>query len=493
MYLTMAGLLPLPANAVPLEPMFTIRSAHFQSRLRLAAGPDGALFAASFGNNTVAEFLITGEPGRVWDGGPSRSAWLWRPWNVAGSGDGVIVAEIDNRKARGARSFLHVFDVNGKTIRRREIPFVDDLAPGENGSVILAPRIQKPDDVLILIQAPDGSTRSFGEPLPFRHSLAALNARRLAVNAKGEVFVAFTYFPLVRKYSPDGELRGEYRIENPVFEAKEKINLKWIGRGIADADLQGGGYKEIITSIRCLGDRVFLLSCHPRLEIMELDESGGGLATYWMDSLEVYTAHDFIVAEVEGERRFYVSHFFAPRSEIDVFRISNQKPAEGLPGEIERWTAEITADPGSALAYHNRGVARYQSGDFPGAIEDLTKTIEMTPGSASAYYNRGLAEVKTGRYDEAVRDFSKAIEIQPGAAAFFNRGIARARLKDYGPAIADFEKAVEMDPAFLAKSRDQIDYCRKRIKKRGAEERAFPSFRRDAARRRPRLQGRSRG
>ena len=95
----------------------------------------------------------------------------------------------------------------------------------------------------------------------------------------------------------------------------------------------------------------------------------------------------------------------------------------------------------------------------------MTKTIEMTPGSASAYYNRGLAEVKTGRFDDAVRDFSKAIEIQPEASAFFNRGIARVHLRLYEQAILDFEKAAAQDPAFKSKSVDQIDYCRKRLRK----------------------------
>ncbi len=464
LYLTATGMIPLPANAIPLELLSTIRSEHFQARLWLAVDEAGRLLAASSSNNVIAEFSGLGEPGRLWDGGPSRKGWLRRPAFVAADANRLIVHEWDGNGRSGTRYFLHEFDSDGRTITRREVPELNDLAAGISGSVVSAPVVRIPEDPLIRIDVPDGPARTFGKPLPYRHSLAELNRRNLAVSEKGDIYVAFTHFPLVRKYAPDGALLGEYRVSNPVFEAKERINLKLIGQGYAGPDLQGG-YKEIITDIDVRGDRIYLLSCHPRLEVTELDEEGRSLATYWMDSREVYTAHSLAVADCGEERRFFISHVSPPKFEVDVFRKSNKIFSEGLPGEIERWTAEIENDPGYAMAYHNRGVARYQFGDFPGAIEDLAKTIEMTPGSASAYYNRGLAEVKTGRYDEAVRDFSKAIEIQPGAAVYFNRGIARVHLRFYEQAIPDFENAAALDPAFLAKSRDQIDYCRKRLKK----------------------------
>jgi hypothetical protein len=52
----------------------------------------------------------------------------------------------------------------------------------------------------------------------------------LALDEKGELFVAFTYFPRVRKYSSGGVLLAEFKIESPIMEAKETYN-----RGIARA------------------------------------------------------------------------------------------------------------------------------------------------------------------------------------------------------------------------------------------------------------------
>jgi len=464
LYLTATGMLPLPANAVPLELLSTIRSEHFQTRLQLTGDVAGKLLAASSTNNIIAEFSCLGAPGRLWDGGPSRKGWLRGPAVVSAKADRLIVYEQDGSSRSAKRYFIHEFHSNKRTIRRREVPELNDLAAGIDGSVVSTPVVRNPEDPLIRIDVPDGPVRTFGNPLPYRHSLAELNRRHLGVSAKGEIYVAFVHFPIVRKYAPAGALLAEFRVDNPVFEAKERINLKLIGQGYAGPDLQGG-YKDIITDIEVRGDRIYLLSCHPRLEVTEMDEEGRSLATYWMDSREVYTAHSLAVADCGEERKFFISHTIPPKFEIDVFRKSNRIFSEGLPGEIERWTAEIEADPGYAMAYHNRGVARYQSGDFPGAIEDLSRAIEITPGSASAYYNRGLAGIKAGRYDEAVRDFSRAIDIQPGAAAFFNRGIARVHLRLYEQAIPDFENAAALDPAFKSKSVDQIDYCRKRQKK----------------------------
>jgi hypothetical protein len=48
--------------------------------------------------------------------------------------------------------------------------------------------------------------------------------------------------------------------------------------------------------------------------------------------------------------------------------------------------------------------------------------------------------------------------------AFFNRGIALVRSSEYARAIKDFERAALLDPKMKVKSREQIEYCRSRLK-----------------------------
>jgi hypothetical protein len=462
-FLTDAGLLPLPENAIGLERVFTIRSEHFQSLLKLAIAPDENLYVSSWKNNIVSVFDPAGKFRNLFGGEKAAKGGLRGPLDLAAAKDFLIVHEMDRTNPRHRRYNLHFIDYQGKSLRRREIPLVHDIVSDGSDCLYLAPYVEDQDSPLVRIDSADGKSRSFGKPLIFRHSLTALNTRSLSVNEKGEIFIAFTHLPIVRKYGPEGALRGEFRVESSVFRAKENYNLKLIGEGMADAEARGG-YKELISEIQAFAGRVYLLSYYPRLEITELDEDGLRLATYWMDSREVYAADDFAVADIGGERRFFVSHPSPPKYEIDIFRSKERKLSEGLPGEIEKLSAEIEADPEHAMAYHNRGVARHQAGDFPGAIEDLTKAIELAPDSALAYHNRGLARVKAGKFDGAILDFSKVIELKPSASAYFDRGIARAHSRDYEKAIGDFERAAESDPAFKSKALEQIDFCRKRLK-----------------------------
>jgi len=463
LFLTDSGLIPLPANAVELEPELTIRSEHFRSPIRLAIGPEGSLFASSWRGNVIDAFGLTGELKSSWGGPQGAKNLFWSPFYLAAARDFLIVHETDRSRTL-SRYDLHLVDYRGKSLRRVEVPRCMDIDCDAAGRIYLAPYVEGPKSRLVSVLRPDGATHSFGEPLFFERGMSVLNSRSLAVNEKGEILIAFTYFPIVRKYSGDGSLLGEYRITSPVFEAKEKFNATLISEGSADPKEKSAGFLEIISGIKSYGGKIYLLSYHPRLEIAELDGSGGLLTTYWLDPQEVYRASDFAVADFEGELHVIVSHDFAPKFEIDIFRKTRKKFSAGVYGEIEKQTAEISANPDHYLAWHNRGVARFQSEDYRGAIEDLSKAIELAPDSALAYHNRGLAKVKLKEFEGAIDDFSKAIELKPGAAAFYDRGIARAHRNDFQKAIGDFDRAAEMDPAFKQKAAEQAEYCRKRIK-----------------------------
>jgi tetratricopeptide (TPR) repeat protein len=185
-----------------------------------------------------------------------------------------------------------------------------------------------------------------------------------------------------------------------------------------------------------------------------------------MDSQEVYETNDFVIREINGEKRFYVSHSSPPKYDIDVFQKKTKKAQGGLRGEIADLTDEIAANPDYHPAYNNRGVARYRLGNYHGAIEDFSKAIDLAPDSALSYNNRGLSRVKIKDFDGAVNDFTRAIELDPGnAKVFFNRGIALARKGDFQKAIKDFEKTANLDPEMAKKAREQIGFCLSQLKK----------------------------
>jgi tetratricopeptide (TPR) repeat protein len=222
----------------------------------------------------------------------------------------------------------------------------------------------------------------------------------------------------------------------------------------------------VIVGIRYFDEKIYLLSHVPRLEITEMDEEGTVTATYWMDSQDVYETHDFVIREIDGVKKFYVSHTSPSKYDIDVFGVKIRMAQEGLPGEIADLTEEIAANPDFYLAYNNRGVARYRLEDYQGAIEDFSRAIDLAPDSALSYNNRGLAKVKTKDLDGAIKDFTRAIDLDSGnARVFFNRGIALAHKEDYLEAIEDFKKAADLDPEMAKKAREQIYFCLSQLKK----------------------------
>jgi len=456
-FLTERGLIPLPENAVELKHEFTIESIEFRSPIHLATDPEGNIYASANRNSAVYKMDAAGEMQLKIGKKGSGKGSLPAPTDIATAGSYLIVHDAEKQR-------LEFLDFEGNHVKSRKISGFTDFVLGEDESLYVAHHVEDENSPLITVYFPDGKNLSFGKPLLFRHSMQVLNSRSLALNGKGELYVAFTYFPLVRKYSASGKLLDEYRIDSPIMEVKENYNLKKVGEGIAHK-ARRAGYRDVIVGIRYFDEKIYLLSHVPRLEITEMDEGGTVTATCWMDSREVYETHDFLIREIDGVKKFYVSHISPSKYDIDVFGMKTRMAQEGLSGEIADLTEEIAADPEFYMAYNNRGVARYRLEEYQGAIEDFSRAIDLAPDSALSYNNRGLAKVKTKDLDGAVKDFTRAIELDPrNARIFFNRGIALARNEDYLEAIEDFKKAADLDPEMEKKAREQIYFCLSQLK-----------------------------
>lgn len=114
---------------------------------------------------------------------------------------------------------------------------------------------------------------------------------------------------------------------------------------------------------------------------------------------------------------------------------------------IHKLDEAIRLDPENATAYHNRGYAYRQKGEYDKAIADYDKAIELAPEDAIAYRNRGIAYAEKGEYDKAIADYDEAIRLDPeDATAYYNRGDAYYAKDELDNARADLAKAVRLDP-----------------------------------------------
>ncbi|MGJ5630492.1 tetratricopeptide repeat protein, partial [Nostoc sp. CALU 1950] len=78
---------------------------------------------------------------------------------------------------------------------------------------------------------------------------------------------------------------------------------------------------------------------------------------------------------------------------------------------IEDYNQAIKINPNYALAYYNRGVARYELGDKQAAIEDYNQAIKNDPNYVNAYYNLGLAYSTLGDKQAAIEYFRKSADL----------------------------------------------------------------------------------
>jgi len=449
LFITESGLLPLPENAVELEKIFTIPSSHFREVQKITQDSSGNIYVSDSSTSAVFKFNPYGKLlNRIEGKGKGK---LLKPNLIFAAQDDLYIHDLE-------KEAIFCLDLEGNYINKLKISSLDDFTFDPNGHLYVAPTVIDQNIPLVQVRSlKEHSIKSFGKPVSYRHSMGVLNSRTLAVDSQGELWVAFTYFPIVRKYSKQGDLISEFKIDNLIMKAKEQYNLKKIGRGIAQSS-QRMGYMEVIKDIEAHGDKIYLLSYYPRLEITELKQNGEIGKTYWKEFLEVYKTKGFVIQEKEGELRFMVLRSDHPNYSVDVFKEAEKDQLSPFERALKKHTETIKINPNYWRAYYSRALIKYDHKDFKGAVEDFNKVIELDLKNVSAFYNRGNCWVNLGQYDKAIQGFTKAIEINPQhATAYYNRGIALMYKKDFDEAIKDFKKAAELDPNLRNKAWQKIN------------------------------------
>jgi len=101
----------------------------------------------------------------------------------------------------------------------------------------------------------------------------------------------------------------------------------------------------------------------------------------------------------------------------------------------------------AARDYYNRGVMRYQKGDFKRAQEDFSQALELEPGDILSLNNRGGSFLAMGDLSNARKDYTRALEIEKGyMTAYFNRGIVYFYEGRYDLATSDFSECIGANP-----------------------------------------------
>ena len=122
---------------------------------------------------------------------------------------------------------------------------------------------------------------------------------------------------------------------------------------------------------------------------------------------------------------------------------------EDLERKVDTLSQEIERGGGDAEAYHDRGNALSNLGEYPRAAADYRRALALRPSDAVLLNNLGMALLCSGEFAAALQRLDEAVAACPSYRdAHHNRGLARAELGDVEGAIADMTRAIELDPEF---------------------------------------------
>jgi hypothetical protein len=309
---------PVPKNAIELELKFSFPSKDLMNK-------DIYLYGASFISNDFMGniYVSDSKAHRIikFDSSGNFSLQFGRHGQGPGEFDygpfGIMATKnfiVVNETGR-----FQFFDENGNYIKSFKIyKTYREIAVDDDRLIFAAPILRGDKPHLIDVLSSDGELLySFGEPREFKYDGAQLNDFKLALNKRGELFLAFKYFPIVRKYSKEGKLLAEFKVEHDFMKTKEKINFEKI-----ESRSRGGervGYAIIIYAVRATDEKIYILHTYPRIEILEVDNNGKLKTDYWkVQEVRDYYAADFLVGNKGSEKIFYVLPF-SPENRVDVF------------------------------------------------------------------------------------------------------------------------------------------------------------------------------
>lgn len=316
---------PFPKNSIELEKKFSFPSKELEEK-------EIYLFGARFISNDSSGniYVSNTREHRILKFDPSGNFLAKLGLEGHGPGEFIIPKRVIPTKdfiiVHDSRNYrIQFLDQNGNHVKSFKVyKSYWDMVMNDNGLIFAAPIRMDNNSLLIDVFTQDGELIfSFGKPKEFNYDWAELNAVKLALDKKGELLLAFYHFPIVRKYSPEGKLLAEFKIDYKIMNYKEKMNLDANNsRGIKGKT----GYALIISAIQAADEGFYIAHEALRVEILEFDKNGKLQFAYWNEELNKHlcSINDFLVQKGDHEKIFYILKSSREENKIDVFGLKHK-------------------------------------------------------------------------------------------------------------------------------------------------------------------------
>lgn len=307
----------LPSIAVPLTPEFSFprhtggdgEPVFFKAPAALCVEPGGHIFVSDALNHRVLRFDAQGNFLRVSGRKGKGPGDLLLPTAISVNPAGkLVVTDSKNRR-------FQVFHPDGShDYSFRTFENYGSIVIGPGGNFYCNPF--GPGKPLVRVFEPNGrQIAGFGQPAPFKHPIPGLNRVFLSINPGGQLYAAWELFPFVRRYSTEGTLQAEFKIDYPKMKKNAEFNFQTVENYPAP-----GNFKLVTTGIRATNNGFYLFCYYPRIEILRFDNDGKLKNVYWTHQPFDFAASDFLVKETPAKRLFYILQS-VPEARVSVYSV----------------------------------------------------------------------------------------------------------------------------------------------------------------------------
>jgi len=298
---------PLPAGAVELKLDFRFPEAEgpgpFLSMPQgLGLAPSGHIYISDPMANEVHAFDSDGGHLMTFGRTGQGPGDFLRPTDIAFTGRHIIVRDSGNRR-------IQIFDPAGKYLSGFKVfrSYQGLAAAGDRiYAVALAPDQARDPGSGGLIDVLDLTGRRLGTFGTFldaalKQAVWVLHTATLTVGSDSDLWLAFNFYPVVRKYTTEGRLVSEFRYRNPITDETEAFNSKSLKNG---AEWLAGVAQAAYAAENGL---YLIVNMGHRILISFMRSDGQISASYWAPREgDGYWCRGLIVREDKNGRRFYI-------------------------------------------------------------------------------------------------------------------------------------------------------------------------------------------
>jgi hypothetical protein len=228
-----------------------------------------------------------------------------------GSDDKLYVNEVMSLR-------FQVCDLNGVQERSwHQYHVLNSFVVNAAGEIFGAPISMGPDREpwrMVRVYDREGKLlRKFGEPITTWKPMHTYNEGTIDFSPSGDLFFAYCFLPIVRKYDSKGTLLAEYNLsaDSLLLKNAENFNLA--------KNKEENTFRSAINRIRCGPESFFIITGRKKTEILEYDFNGRYLRTYqYVSPINGATLfRDMIVRDIGGVKTFFLM-MFGPEYRVEV-------------------------------------------------------------------------------------------------------------------------------------------------------------------------------